>query len=40
MFNNHAFSETWIKTSLFFSAGFMFARLDNTRRRPVTGNLE
>jgi hypothetical protein len=29
MFNVHAFSETWIKPSLFFSAGFMFADLQN-----------
>ena len=30
MFNVHAFSETWIKKDLFFSAGFMFANLDDT----------
>ena len=30
MFNVHAFSETWIKKDLFFSAGYMFANLDDT----------
>ena len=34
MFNIHAFSETWVKSNLFFSAGFMFADLDN----DTTGN--
>ena len=29
MFNVHAFSETWIKKNLFFSAGYMFVNLDN-----------
>ena len=29
MFNVHAFSETWIKKNLFFSAGYMFTNLDN-----------
>lgn len=29
LFNVHAFSETWIKKNLFFSAGFMFVNLDN-----------
>lgn len=27
--NVHAFSETWIKKNLFFSAGYMFTHLDN-----------
>ena len=26
----HAFSETWISQTLFFSSGFLFANLDNT----------
>jgi hypothetical protein len=26
----HAFSETWLKNNLMFSAGFLFANLDNT----------
>ena len=30
MLNVHAFSETWIKKNLFFSAGYMFANLDDT----------
>jgi hypothetical protein len=30
MFNVHAFSETWIRKDLFFSAGFMFVNLDDT----------
>jgi hypothetical protein len=30
MFNVHAFSETWIRKDLFFSAGYMFANLDDT----------
>ncbi len=29
MFNVHAFSETWIKKNVFFSAGYMFTHLDN-----------
>lgn len=29
MFNVNAFSETWIKKNLFFSAGFMFVNLDS-----------
>lgn len=29
LLNVHAFSETWIKKNLFFSAGYMFTHLDN-----------
>jgi len=29
LFNAHAFTETWIKTNLFFSSGFSFSDLDN-----------
>lgn len=29
LLNVHAFSETWIKKNLFFSAGYMFVNLDN-----------
>ena len=29
LLNVHAFSETWINKSLFFSAGYMYAKLDN-----------
>lgn len=29
LFNVHAFSETWLKTNLLFSTGFMFVNLDN-----------
>lgn len=29
LFNVHAFTETWIKTNLFFSSGFSFSDLDN-----------
>jgi hypothetical protein len=29
LFNVHAFSETWIRPNLFFSAGYMFSDLDN-----------
>ncbi|MCU0782994.1 MAG: hypothetical protein MUF81_02900 [Verrucomicrobia bacterium] len=29
LFDVHAFSETWIKKNLFFSAGFMFVNLDS-----------
>jgi hypothetical protein len=29
VFNVHAFSETWVKPNLFFSAGYMYSDLDN-----------
>jgi len=29
LFNAHAFTETWIKTNLFFSSGFSFSDVDN-----------
>ena len=34
MLSTHAFAESWLKNNLFFSAGFMFANLDDT----FTGN--
>ncbi len=30
MLSTHAFAESWLKNNLFFSAGFMFANLDDT----------
>ena len=30
MLSAHAFAESWLKNNLFFSAGFMFANLDDT----------
>jgi len=30
LFNVHAFTETWIKTNIFFSSGFSYADLDNS----------
>ncbi len=39
MFNVHAFSETWIKPNLFFSAGFMFTDMENdTTGSRIWGN--